>query len=292
MEISFVLYSLLLDLIARAASEQSGLPVININGCCSSQETNAKCVDQFDQNRNLVSNISKILENHEKRVEAIVGSLETVRVRDCQDIQRFGHGTTGIYTIFPEGTLGFPVRCDMDTKNGGWTVIQRRVSDSDFYKTWNEYQIGFGDLNENFWLGNQQIHKLSSQGWYELRVDLVSQDGEAAYAEYNVFLVGDVESGYKLTVDGYSGNAGSSLSSHSGMKFSTKDKDNDPSGSHCAQTYTGAWWYESCHSSNLNGKYGATGNKGPRWGGFKGSDPMKETEMKIRRWRPPATESL
>jgi hypothetical protein len=71
--------------------------------------------------------------------------------RDCDDILKQGYTTTGVYMIYPlPGLTGFPVTCDMDTDSGGWTVIQRRVSNSDFYKTWNEYQVGFGDLKTNF----------------------------------------------------------------------------------------------------------------------------------------------
>ncbi|XP_045177006.1 fibrinogen C domain-containing protein 1-B-like [Mercenaria mercenaria] len=207
---------------------------------------------------------------------------------DCGDIQSKDYRATGIYTIYPfQRARGISVRCDMDTSTGGWTVIQRRVFDSNFYRTWDEYETGFGDLSTNFWLGNHYIHLITSQDRYELRVDLASTDGATAYAQYREFSVGDAESGYKLFVGGYSGNAGDSLirdGRGNGMKFSTYDRDNDFHSDNCAVKYHGAWWYKECLHSNLNGDYGTESAKGPVWSSWKGYDvPMKMTEMKIRR---------
>lgn len=43
------------------------------------------------------------------------------------------------------------------------------------------------------------------------------------------------------------------LTHQSGTQFSTNDHDND---SHnCAQRYKGAWRYNNCYVSNLNGQY-------------------------------------
>ena len=42
----------------------------------------------------------------------------------------------------------------------------------------------------------------------ELRVDMQMFNGEKAYALYSNFSVGDENSKYQLTVQGYSGNAG------------------------------------------------------------------------------------
>jgi len=72
------------------------------------------------------------------------------------------------------------------------------------------------------------------------------------------------------------------------MKFTTRDQDNDKSGAgNCATTYKGAWWYNACHSSNLNGRYlggthtsHADGVNWKQWKGYYYS--LKTTEMKIR----------
>jgi len=55
--------------------------------------------------------------------------------------------------------------------------------------------------------GLENLHKITSQGQYELRVDLRDK-GETAYAVYDRFSVGDSKGRYRLRVDGYSGTAG------------------------------------------------------------------------------------
>ncbi|XP_060571270.1 angiopoietin-related protein 7-like [Ruditapes philippinarum] len=122
---------------------------------------------------------------------------------DCSDLQKPRYRPTGTYRIFPyQDDKGIQVRCDMDTSTGGWTVIQRRISDSEFYKKWQDYKDGFGDLTTNLWLENEKIHQIIRQGRYELRIDLTSSDGKTAFAEYKEFSIGNEHSGYKLYVSG------------------------------------------------------------------------------------------
>ena len=68
---------------------------------------------------------------------------------------------------------------------------------------------------------------MTTQASYNLRIDLEDWNGVKKYASYETFQVSSEEEGYELTVGGYKGDAGDSLSSHNGKKFSTYDVDND-----------------------------------------------------------------
>nr|AAC27744.1 sialic acid-binding lectin 3 [Limacus flavus] len=141
---------------------------------------------------------------------------------------------------------------------GDWIVIQRRLNaDVDFYRDWVDYKHGFGDLRCNYWLGNEKIHQLTSHGRYKLRVE-VTFNNRSYFAEYSTFKILGEADKYKLEVGGYSGNAADHLAIHNGMAFTTKDRDNDADSIDCAKVYHGAWWYKTCHESNLNGLWGTT----------------------------------
>ena len=176
----------------------------------------------------------------------------------------------------------------MDSDGGGWTVFQRRMDGTvDFYRNWADYVKGFGDLNGEFWLGLSEINRLSQAGGKTLRVDMADFEGGKRYAKYSRFQVLDSSRKYQLNIGGYSGNAGDSMASINGMKFSTKDQDNDTWNKNCAVEYKGAWWYKACHHSNLNGHYlsgthtsYADGVEWYHWTGHYYS--LKTSEMKLR----------
>ncbi|VDI74480.1 Hypothetical predicted protein [Mytilus galloprovincialis] len=216
------------------------------------------------------------------------------RPRDCGEINlKKGNG---IYTIFPNSSnsSGYTVFCDFETDNGNWTVFQRRVNGTtDFFRGWKEYENGFGNLKAEFWLGNKKINELTSNGLYELRVDLTDFEGNGGFAKYSKFSVGNASTQYKLEVGGYSGNLGNSygLQYNNGGKFSTKNRDNDPYPRDCAKNYTGAWWYITCTFVNLNGQYlqgGQSNLKGITWYAWKSSwYSMKSSVMMLRKVYPP-----
>lgn len=92
------------------------------------------------------------------------------RFSDCSELLRHGHVTSGVYTIQPE-ILWRPLQvyCDMTTAGGGWTVFQRRQDGSEnFDRLWLDYQFGFGNLDGEFWMGNEFIHRLTSRAPHEL----------------------------------------------------------------------------------------------------------------------------
>ena len=206
--------------------------------------------------------------------------LLQVVYRDCKDAYTKGERSNKVYTVNPDYGEPFKVYCNMNTDGGGWTVIQRRIGSTDFYRNWNDYVNGFGNLNSDHWLGLEKIHRLTKANSI-LRVDMTSYTKGSRYARYNVFKVGSSATSYKLTTGNYSGNAGDRLAYHNGMKFSTKDRDNDRNSGSCAVAYRGGWWYNNCYHSNLNGIYASRhkpGNKYCTWGNF-----LKSVDMKVRR---------
>lgn len=206
--------------------------------------------------------------------------------KDCSQAMLNGDTTSGLYTIYLNGdkAQALEVFCDMTSDGGGWIVFLRRKNGlEDFYRNWKAYAAGFGDRREEFWLGLDNLHKITSQGQYELRVDL-QDHGESAYAVYDKFSVADARSLYRLKVEGYSGTAGDSMAYHNGRSFSTFNKDTDSAITNCALSYKGAFWYKNCHRVNLMGRYGDNSHsQGVNWFHWKGHEhSIQFAEMKLR----------
>ena len=142
---------------------------------------------------------------------------------DCSDLLKSGHTQSGVHSINPDGTGHFSVYCDMRTDGGGWTVFQRRQDGSvDFYRGWDDYKAGFGQLTAEFWLGNDKIYRLTASRPSSLRVEIEDWNGGKAYTKYGKFKIGDEQAQYRLEVGSYSGTAGDSLTYHNNMRFLQK----------------------------------------------------------------------
>ncbi|XP_035660851.1 angiopoietin-1-like [Branchiostoma floridae] len=187
---------------------------------------------------------------------------------DCSEIHTaqamFGSVASGVFSIKP-AHVNDPVSvyCDQTTDGGGWTVIQRRFDGSiEFFRRIWAYQDGFGDSSGEYWLGLDNMYRLTHQNVYELYIELEDWAGNVKHARYSTFSIGP-GGDYILSVGGYSGTAGDgfqlsdSSSGNNGAKFSTRGHDKDNHSSHSmAEVYGGGWWYSDGGGySSLTGPY-------------------------------------
>ncbi|CAH3043477.1 unnamed protein product [Porites lobata] len=259
--------------------------------------TDSELRNKLDSIISMVSKLNDKIDEQEQRIAVLSRKVSDIECngtakkvpRDCADVYKSGRHRNGIYTIDPDGEGAIEVYCDQTTDGGGWTVFQRRLDGSvDFYREWQDYKEGFGTAGGEYWLGLDNIHRLTNQGRMVLRVDLSGKMLQSAHALYVDFVVSNEKRNYTLGLGSYTGTAGDSLTWHSGMQFTTRDRDHDKStDGNCAQFYKGAWWYNACLSSNLNGVYYhrqqttyADGVNWKTWGGLYYS--ASRAEMKLR----------
>ncbi|XP_053302361.1 fibrinogen C domain-containing protein 1-like [Pleuronectes platessa] len=227
------------------------------------------------------------------------GQLPSFCPSDCASLYHNGVRRSGVYSIVLSPGANLPVYCDMETEGGGWTVFQRRCDGSvSFNRGWSEYREGFGDPRGEHWLGNQQLHLLSNQDQYSLRVDLQDWSHAQRHALYHSFRTENEENRYRLHVSGFSGTAEDSFGWYHDLQgFSTPD-----TGNICAEISHSGWWFRQCFYANLNGVYyqggrytlkalNLLGPDGIVWFSWKDSDfySLKAVAMMIRpsTFRPP-----
>jgi hypothetical protein len=168
-----------------------------------------------------------------------------------------------------------------------WLVVMRRVDNHHNFPTrsWHDYKVGFGSTSNSYWAGLETMHQITTHRPCKLMVTLVSWSDLKRYAAYSSFVIGDEADGYRLSVSGYTGTAGDSLSFHNNKKFTTMNRDN--SGNihyNCAGRLNTAWWHrEDCgFSSVLIAKYGQNERYLNYWGAWKSPiESYKKIEMKI-----------
>eukprot|EP00092_Neocalanus_flemingeri_P040064 GFUD01043637.1.p1 GENE.GFUD01043637.1~~GFUD01043637.1.p1 ORF type:complete len:222 (+),score=77.78 GFUD01043637.1:115-780(+) len=179
--------------------------------------------------------------------------------------------------------------------DGQWITIQRRRQFENpanfFAKSMNDYKTGFGNVNRDFWLGLDELARLTKDGKWEMQVDLVDYAGKTYRGVYHKFRVG-AGPRYELEVGEYDSSKSTMgkdvFREHNKMAFSTKDVDQDTNSGDCSNMFGhGGWWYQLCHSININGEN--TGNDKVDYEGMVLNTAggqyvmMKETEMKMKK---------
>ncbi|XP_039904566.1 angiopoietin-related protein 2-like isoform X2 [Simochromis diagramma] len=211
--------------------------------------------------------------------------------RDCLEALESGYTTSGMYLLKPDKSNQLmQVWCDQRQDPGGWIVIQRRQDGSvNFFRNWDTYKQGFGNIDGEYWLGLDNIFWLTNQGIYKLLVTLEDWTGRKTFAEYASFRVESEADFYRLRLGQYHGNAGDSLTWHNGKHFTTLDRDHDVYAGNCAHYQKGGWWYNACAHSNLNGVWYKGGHyrsryqDGVYWAEFRGGAySLKKVTMMIR----------
>lgn len=205
-----------------------------------------------------------------------------------------------VYLVVAEGCADFDLKimnllhhndsnpCSSYLRSTEWITFQKRMDGSvDFFRNWDNYVKGFGSVYGEYWIGLDNLRNLTRHGYTRLLVVMEDTKGNFGCAAYESFFVGSSRTNYTLAISDFSGNAGDSLSYHNGMSFSTKDYGNS---TNCAKNFKGAWWYKTCHQSNLNGLY-LNGNHttyadGINWRKWKGHHySLKSVKMMLS---PPA----
>ncbi|XP_058126772.1 fibrinogen-like protein A [Anopheles ziemanni] len=224
---------------------------------CANHEKMRMEISQLTQKLNLSIGSYSMLSTRAFSVNSTYSSVPSRLRGSFKSCKEAPANVSGVYWIQLSGnSFTFEAFCEQNTFGGGWLVIQYRYDGSlDFYRNWTEYQQGFGNTSKEFWIGLERLYQLTSQGSYELLVELKAFNGSYRYAHYDEFQIGSESEQYPLKKLGtYSGTASDALIRHAGKKFTTKDRNNE-SGSNTAVQYEGAWWYSSGSDSNLNGKY-------------------------------------
>jgi len=82
----------------------------------------------------------------------------------------------------------------------GWIIFQQRVDLTfDWELPWSTYVDGFGSIDSNFWLGLENLYRLTSASSYRLRVEVREVDTGGWYsAEYSTFTISDASDEYRL----------------------------------------------------------------------------------------------
>ena len=88
-------------------------------------------------------------------------------------------------------------------------IIPSTSSSLDFFRDWEAYKLGFGDPEGEYWLGNEHLHELTSDGQrHLLRIEMLDWSGERTHVQYDNFSVSDEKDKFRIHLGAFSGETG------------------------------------------------------------------------------------
>jgi len=179
----------------------------------------------------------------------------------CSAILSAGESTgNGPYWIYPAGSNGVQVYCDMTNDGGGWTlVLQNNSTVTTPAPNWNDAinnntitgSFGFDLASFDNLLGLSHWNNIGNQVRLQVGTSPTNISHKATYnislntgnfyalslSNENI-LLGGTQPGFYLT--------------HNNQPFTTYDADHDANAGNCATNYQNhPWWYTSCWSGNF-----------------------------------------
>ena len=211
---------------------------------------------------------------------------------DCLEFYQHGCKINSVYRLQGPGFHIVYAYCDQTTQGGGWTVFQKRQDGSvDFTRNWNSYKHGFGNIEGEFWFGNDNIHDLTKPSFAPKKSQLLINmrmkgQSDPVFVKYYTFEITNKTSKYTLKINGFSGNVTDrprGMDYNNNQKFSTFDSDNSSSGKCAVRFGNNGWWYGSgCSHVILNGRYKFTQTNGELFWNYSLIQP-EFVEIKMRR---------
>merc|ERR1719334_1508194 len=91
-----------------------------------------------------------------------------------------------------------------------------------FYRNWHNYTNGFGDQNEDLWMGLKYQNRMTQDEAQQLLITLEDWDGNSIQHTVNNYKISDEANKFKMDFSTMIGPHSHSWSCHKGMFFSTK----------------------------------------------------------------------
>jgi len=117
-------------------------------------------------------------------------------------------------------------------------------------QTWSDFKYGFSDSNGGYWIGFENLHRMTNNGkTWKVCFDVKDELGVVFNVPYNQYVQDGESDGYTYLITGATGSYDFFGSTSRKYKFSTKDVNNQPCCcANQAASCKGGWWY-SCTPS-------------------------------------------